>query len=208
MTVPLWILAGAAVVVGFFNMPEHAGSRTASRCASSTTSSRRSHFPEIEHPEFSFLLAALLDPARPCSASRWPGSTSPGTAVRTASPSAARRPPGATASLENKYYLDWLYTTSSSAAIKGPIARGVYWFNQNVIDGVVNGAGIGPGSRRNWLYSNIDQGVVDGIVNGSGAGAEGSGQVLRRIQTGKVQQYAAFLFAGAAVLAGIFIFII
>ena len=49
---------------------------------------------------------------------------------------------------------------------------------------------------------------MDRLVNASGAGAEGSGQLLRRIQTGRVQQYAALLFAGAAVLAGIFIVII
>ena len=59
-----------------------------------------------------------------------------------------------------------------------------------------------------WVYDNIDQGVVDGAVNGSGAAAEGSGQGLRHMQTGTVQQYAALLFAGAAVLAGLFIIVI
>ncbi len=55
------------------------------------------------------------------------------------------------------------------------------------------------------VYDDVDQGVVDGIVNGSGAGAEESGQLLRQMQTGKVQQYAALLFAGAAVLAAVFV---
>ena len=50
-----------------------------------------------------------------------------------------------------------------------------------------------------------DRGVVDTIVNGSGAAAEGSGQGLRQIQTGRVQQYGALLFAGAALLAVAFI---
>ena len=40
------------------------------------------------------------------------------------------------------------------------------------------------------------------------AAAEGSGQGLRHIQTGRVQQYAALLFAGAAILAAIFIIVI
>jgi NADH-quinone oxidoreductase subunit L len=59
-----------------------------------------------------------------------------------------------------------------------------------------------------FVYDKIDQGVVDTIVNGSGAAAEGSGQGLRKIQTGRVQEYAALLFAGAALLAGVFIIVI
>jgi NADH-quinone oxidoreductase subunit L len=59
-----------------------------------------------------------------------------------------------------------------------------------------------------FVYDKIDQGVVDTIVNGAGAGAEGSGQGLRQIQSGRVQQYAALLFAGAAILAVIFIIVI
>ena len=34
------------------------------------------------------------------------------------------------------------------------------------------------------------------------------GQGLRKVQTGKVQQYAAILFAGATILAGIFIVLV
>ena len=68
------------------------------------------------------------------------------------------------------------------------------------------GAGAVKGGQ--FVYDKIDQGVVDNIVNGSGAAAEGSGQGLRHMQTGRVQQYAALLFAGAAILAGIFIVVI
>jgi len=44
----------------------------------------------------------------------------------------------------------------------------------------------------------FDQKVVDGVVNGSGQAAEGSGQALRPVQSGKVQQYGAILFGAAA----------
>ena len=77
-----------------------------------------------------------------------------------------------------------------------------------MLDGVVNGAATVSKGVGRWLYKYIDQGAVDRFVNASGAGAEGSGQILRHMQTGRVQQYAALLFAGAAVLAGIFIVII
>ena len=53
-----------------------------------------------------------------------------------------------------------------------------------------------------FVYDTIDQKVVDGAVNGSGYAAEGGGQVFRTMQTGKVQQYGAILFAATAVMSG------
>jgi NADH-quinone oxidoreductase subunit L len=107
--------------------------------------------------------------------------------------------------LWNKYYLDALYENVIVAGIKGPIARMSYWFNQAVLDGVVNGVGVGARKTGTWVYENIDQTVVDGIVNASGTAAEGSGQALRPIQSGKVQQYGALLFGAAAIGALILI---
>ncbi len=101
--------------------------------------------------------------------------------------------------LWNKYYLDALYENVIVAGIKGPIAWASYWVNQNVIDAVVNGAGVGARRTGNWVYDNIDQKVVDGVVNGSGVVAEESGQALRPVQSGRVQQYGALLFGAAAI---------
>jgi NADH-quinone oxidoreductase subunit L len=100
--------------------------------------------------------------------------------------------------LWNKYYLDALYENVLVAGIKGPIARAAYYINQSLIDGVVNGVGLGGRRTGDWVYKNIDQRVVDGIVNGSGLAAEESGQALRPVQSGKVQQYGALLFGAAA----------
>src|SRR3954464_6779592 len=102
--------------------------------------------------------------------------------------------------LQNKYYLDDLYEGVIVSSIKGPIARGAYWVNQNVLDGVVNGAGIGARTVANFVYNVIDQQVVDGVVNGTGFVSEEGGSVFRRLQTGRVQQYAAFLFGALVVL--------
>ena len=107
-----------------------------------------------------------------------------------------------------KYYLDKLYTDIIVGGVKGPVARAVYWFNQKGIDGVINGAGAAAVKSGRFVYERIDQGVVDTIVNASGSAAGGTGQGLRKMQTGRVQQYAALLFAGAAILAGIFIIVI
>jgi NADH-quinone oxidoreductase subunit L len=86
--------------------------------------------------------------------------------------------------------------------VKGPVARGVYWINQNVLDGVVNGAGRLSTVLGRFVYNRIDQQVVDGAINSSAHAANTSGQAFRRITSGKVQQYGALLFGAAAVFAG------
>jgi NADH-quinone oxidoreductase subunit L len=100
--------------------------------------------------------------------------------------------------LINKYYLDYLYTDVIIAGIKGPIARGAYWFNQNVIDGVVNGAARVSRRAGNFTYNVIDQKGIDTVINDSGVATEESGEVLRAVQSGRLQQYAAMLFGATA----------
>jgi NADH-quinone oxidoreductase subunit L len=103
--------------------------------------------------------------------------------------------------LLNKYYLDHLYTGVVVKGVRGPIAQGTYWINQNLIDAVVDGTALYARKVATVVYDGIDQIGIDGAINGMGAGAEGGGQSLRTLQTGKVQQYAAILFAAAALLA-------
>jgi NADH-quinone oxidoreductase subunit L len=102
--------------------------------------------------------------------------------------------------LDNRYYLDRLWTDGVVGSIKGPIARAAYWTNQHVLDGIVNAAGIAMRGLGNFIYKYIDQGLIDRGVNASGAGAEESGAALRTMQTGQVQQYAAALFGAVAVI--------
>ena len=109
--------------------------------------------------------------------------------------------------LENRYYLDHLYTDIIVGSIKGGIAQAAYWFNQNVIDGIVNGIGVGARGVARFTYDFIDQKVVDGAVNGVGVTAEEGGSILRTTQTGRVQQYAAFLFGAAVVIGGALVLI-
>jgi NADH-quinone oxidoreductase subunit L len=102
--------------------------------------------------------------------------------------------------LVNKYYLDDLFL-AIVRGIQYPIARAAYWVNQNVLDGVINGVGKGAQRTAHLVYDVIDQRVIDGAVNGAGLSAEEGGSILRLIQTGRVQQYAALLFGAVAVLA-------
>lgn len=110
--------------------------------------------------------------------------------------------------LLNKYYLDHLYEDIIVRGIREPIANGAYWFNQTIIDGIVNAVGTYSRKVADFVYNGIDQTLVDGAVNGVGQGAEGGGGALRTLQTGRVQFYAAILFAAAALLGlGLVLFI-
>jgi NADH-quinone oxidoreductase subunit L len=103
--------------------------------------------------------------------------------------------------LVNKYYLDALYENVIVRGVAHPISKAAYWVNQNVIDGIVNGAGKGGKRTGEWIYTHIDQQAIDGAVDGSGAMARGTGGALRPLQSGKVNQYGALLFGAAAVAA-------
>ena len=104
--------------------------------------------------------------------------------------------------LVNKYYLDDLYEGRIVAGIKGPIARASYWVNQNVIDGVVNGAaGNGTALLGRLVYRYVDQDVVDGAVNGIANETGQAGGLLTYVQSGRVQRYALILFGSVGLLA-------
>jgi NADH-quinone oxidoreductase subunit L len=96
--------------------------------------------------------------------------------------------------LEEKYFLDKIYIDGVIRTIQYPIAKATYWTNQRLIDGVVNGVGVATKAVGRFVYNVIDQKVVDGLVNGVGFTAEEGGSILRYIQNGRVQWYAAVLF--------------
>ncbi len=107
---------------------------------------------------------------------------------------------GIYAFLWNKYYLDALYG-QIVRFVGHPLAKLAYWINQNILDGVINGAGKTSVATGRWVYRWIDQRGVDGIVNGSAATAKGAGGALRGTESGRIQQYASLLFGAAAVAA-------
>jgi NADH-quinone oxidoreductase subunit L len=102
--------------------------------------------------------------------------------------------------LEHKYYLDDLYLAALIDPIKGPIARAVNWSNSYVIDGIVNGAGVVARLVARFVYGDLDQKGIDLAVNTAAIVTGSAGGQVRRLQTGKVQQYAAMTVAGAVLL--------
>ncbi|TLM82257.1 MAG: hypothetical protein FDZ75_07685, partial [Actinobacteria bacterium] len=100
--------------------------------------------------------------------------------------------------LVQKLYFDRTY---DAVFVRGyfMLADGAAWFDQRVVDGVVNGAAIVWRTASDLVFR-FDQTVVDGAVNGLAALARLVGGGLRRLQTGRLQTYQRLVVGGAVVL--------
>ncbi len=213
---PLYILSGLAIVAGFANLPDTG----VLSWVPSSIALRFEHFyepkgpyfpaevvPSFGHPDFDIgiaLISTVVALGSIFLAYSWYWRNQGPHGITERSPLARA---GYTV-LVNKYYFDHLYTDIIAGSTKGPVARAINWVNQNVIDGVVNGAGRFATVCGRWVYTHIDQQVVDGTVLGSATAARRGGQAARQLTTGKVQQYGALLFGAVAVFAGALILFI
>ncbi|MDQ3782721.1 MAG: NADH-quinone oxidoreductase subunit L [Actinomycetota bacterium] len=114
--------------------------------------------------------------------------------------------PGLYPLLSAKYHIDTFYMDGIIRPIRGPVAGAVNWVNGHVIDFVVNGAGLAAMALGRGVYV-LDQQGVDGAINAAGAATGAGGGVLRRMQSGRIEQYATWLIGGTvALVAGFIIF--
>ena len=219
ITVPLWILAGLALVAGFANLPK------GFQLVPESLQERFGHyvepvagyFPQVTHatPSWSLAMVSTLVVLAGIGVAAHYYFVRVARASKAAGQSLTELPNGPTTRLAvarlghtllaNKYYLDHLYTGIVAGGTKGPVARFAYRTNQEVLDRAVDGVGRTAVAAGQVVYHQIDQKVVDGFINGTGQVSTDSGEKLRRIQSGKVQNYAAILFAAATVLAGLLI---
>lgn len=91
-------------------------------------------------------------------------------------------------------FLSWLVVL--------PVRRVAYWLNRTdaqVVDGAVNGAGIGTVVLAH-LTNALDRYGVDGVVNGGAWLAGRLGQVTRSVQGGRVQSYITAAVVGLLLL--------
>lgn len=109
--------------------------------------------------------------------------------------------------LVNKYYLDVLYEKIIVRTIAYPISRSAYWFNQNILDGILHGLSRSTQKLSDWVYKNVDQRVVDSTVNNSATLTKSVGTAAQPTQSGKVSQYGALLFSATAVAALILVIV-
>ena len=57
------------------------------------------------------------------------------------------------------------------------------------------------------LWRGMDQGLIDGLVNGAGSVSKGVGNELRRMQSGNIRSYAAWVVVGGAAVVAIMIWL-
>ena len=109
--------------------------------------------------------------------------------------------------LRHKYFMDDV-ALGVVGATTGPIARFIDWTNTYIFDGIVNAVGGATKFLGGLVYNGLDQLGVDGVFNGLSAAADSAGSALRKIQTGRVQEYAAGFIAGTVILVVLFVFVI
>ena len=187
MTVPLWFLALGAVAIGFPGSPwmEHWFQQFIGHMI---------HHPEYEPSPFVMVssiaagiagiaLAGIIYLRKPVWAEN-----------------VARAFPTLYKLSFNKFYFDELY----AAYIVKPfnaLGRLLFGFDETVIDGAVNGAGRSTlflSEIKNW----IDKYIVDGAVNFMGTAVYFFNSIIKRVQTGVVQNYLLIVFV--SVLAFLF----
>ncbi len=106
--------------------------------------------------------------------------------------------------LSRKYYIDEIYTYGIVKPVVG-IGLLSYQFDARIIDGLVNGVSWVTLRLAN-IGARFDLKVVDGAVNGVAQLTGTTGDRLRYIQTGYIQNYAAVIFAALIVLVVWFVF--
>jgi NADH-quinone oxidoreductase subunit L len=197
ITVPLVILAGFSIVAGLVNAAP-LGLEKFTKYVEPTIA-----FPDLVHAEFDYpkaiISVSLAVLAIGVAAFYWFRHEETGPLKGLTEHNALARL-GYTF-LDNKYYLDHLYENVIVDGIRGPLARAAYWFNQNVIDAVVNGAGRTTAVVGRFAYDTVDQKVVDGAMNGIAYETGAAGEEVRKVQGGQVQRYALILFAGVALFS-------
>lgn len=178
MTIPLVILGGIAVVIGFINSP--------------FSEYWFSHFVYYEEPHVvgtNLTVMALASVA-------W----IVGILVAAAAylfgwiPTAkVRKALGPVYNLlQERYYVDTFYNL---VFVKGTvlIARVIGWLDRVVVDGVVNLVGLGTSSLAGSI-ERFDREVIDGAVNGVATVFRAGSGLFRRIQSGFAQSYLLTMF--------------
>ena len=203
MTRPLWALAVPAVLVGVVNIP----GLTLPWVGSFTSwLSVRSVAMGDHHAEAVNLGLAAAGLAA-AAAGLWLGWVAFGRRASERTDRDRVEIPVLYPLLRQKYYLDHV-ALGLVWVIREPAARAVNWVNDYVIDAVVNGVGALCQGLATWVYGGLDQRGIDGVVHGLSVGASGMGGLIRRIQSGRVQQYAGLLVAGLLLLVVVVLFVL
>ncbi len=98
------------------------------------------------------------------------------------------------------------------AFYQATVVRGTLWsaaaldtVDRRAVDGAVDGVGVAARTAA-WLSHMADKHGVDGLVNAVGRGAGRGSFLVRRLQTGLVQNYALLMVVGLVALLTLYLF--
>ena len=103
--------------------------------------------------------------------------------------------PGVYRAVSHKYFVDEVYDAVFVEGVGKGGGRLLWDFDASVVDGAVNGVALLT-RAFSWIASLFDQYVVDGAVNGVADTLQAGFLLVRRAQTGRVQNYAFVMGAG------------
>ena len=109
--------------------------------------------------------------------------------------------------LKNKYYIDELYGLVFIRPARWVAETfTALWVDGKVIDGALNGIGALVPAMGALLRNGFDKPVISNGVDNAGNKLIDFGQLLRKVQTGRVQQYLIYT-VWAVVVSGIVVFL-
>jgi NADH-quinone oxidoreductase subunit L len=116
------------------------------------------------------------------------------------------RAPGLFRLLNEKYRVDELYA-ASFGRLTSVLALVSAFLDSILLDGIVNGVG-----KLTLFVSRVNYIIDDTLLNDGpdamASGTNAAGRQTRRLQTGKAQDYVAYVFAGALALAMLYLYVI
>jgi NADH-quinone oxidoreductase subunit L len=212
MTVPLLTLAAGAVLSGLLGLPPalggaHALERFLSPVVpaavpgSALAAETAATHPASRPIEIGLMLLSVVVASAGILGARHVYVGSPGLAPRLTT-----RWSRLHALADNRFYVDELY---AATVVRGTLAVSAFLFaiDRRVIDAAVDGAGVLTRISA-WISHMLDKHLVDGLVGLVAAGAGGGGNLLRRAQSGLLQNYALTMVGGVFVLLTVYLLVV
>ena len=104
----------------------------------------------------------------------------------------------------NKYWIDEFFGLTVTRRVMD-LARGVFWFDSKVVDGVVNGSAWTT-RLTSRITGGTDKYLVDGLVNAiANFVVRLMSPIVRAAQTGFIQNYALVMVIGLLIAVGVYL---
>ncbi|HEX5133851.1 MAG TPA: NADH-quinone oxidoreductase subunit L, partial [Thermoanaerobaculia bacterium] len=204
MTVPLVILAFLSAVGGWIGIPIVGGGDRIGEFLAPVIPALAGAHAEEHHPAISLeiaLMAASVGAAAVGLLLAWLWYAKGDGRVPA---TLAARFPRLYRALENKYFVDEAYDAVFVEGLGKGGGRFLWEVDATVVDLIPNGTAAAT-RGASWLSHFFDKNVVDGAVNGVAGGFQSGWRLVRRAQTGRVQNYALVMGAGLLSLVAVYL---